>query len=1319
LNHALALVTLSLMDEPWMARTPWEKLCGDAGLVDSSGRRVTGKAFQDVVSQLLEVHAIVASGNQYRPSPLFIAPATEIAVRAGVLGAIATRLPSNRWAFQPHAVRHLRVAIALADAPTLALRLGASCPLNSPTAVAQTRVYLFEALTLHAPSAWIAQLPRAHRDVYLSVAAESCILLGRAPDPPLREHLLASERDDVLALLVILLTFVGDQAVADSVLGRLTEPGPWSRSARAFLSFVRGDHASARAELDLLRRKTTTQRVLAPSVFGVFHALLAVTDDRPRDMGELLGMIERAKRDLPGGHIVLPALMSMVDFRRRGESDYMPMYFGGSPTWLGEVVRRLANEFVSGPDVEDERATAKEQKAPFAARVRSTGMPWLADRLAEIDARVTAPGSWLALVRRREPWEFVLDALDVLATKAHASAEEQEKGKGRLRWRLAKQIGGVGVDALYLAPGKKSERVISVSRVLSDPAVPCTPQDRILAQSLVVVSDFGPTRMPSSMLAGFVGHPNVVDQDGEPLRVVLGEPELSVVEDGGRLRLSLLPGGFEGDGAAVIKGDGVWTLVKIDAEHERLLHAFGKKDVHVPVSARERVNRTLASLARTMTVRLSGAAAAPERPGDARPRVQLFRMGAGLRARLRVKPFGDEGGSFRPGVPPATVLFTSGEAMVNGVRDLPAEQAAVDALCALVPTLTLLDVDGDDRVARDLQTCLLLLMELRDADALVEWPEGMPMRAPVARSASDIKITVGGGAAWLDVHGSLAIDEKRVLDMRTLLANASRAVGRFVPVGDGDFVALTEDIARKLEALGRAQALGGKEGISSALLPAVGEWSEGFSVEWGKEIEARRAAIARAMAARPKPPRALAAELRDYQREGFTFLARRADAGLGAILADDMGLGKTIQALALLVHRAAGGPALVVAPTSVVRNWELEATRFAPTLRVHRVSELDRAAVVERAGPRDVLLCSYGILVSEQELLSSRPFHTVIYDEAHALKNAGTKRHSAARTLQATAALALTGTPVENHPGELHAVVDVVLPAMLGSRGAFDRAFGSEVPEEQKRARATLRSLVRPLVLRRTKSEVLTELPPKTEIVRVLPPSKEHLAFYEAVRRRAMERARAPRGGKGKPGASRVEILAEIMRLRRAAIDPRLVGGDDAPPGNKLDELVRVATDLREEGHRLLVFSQFLEVLDRAQRQLGDAGLTCRRLDGSMSTKARAAEVAAFEAGEGDVFLLSLKAGGVGLNLTGADYVVHMDPWWNPAVEDQATDRAHRIGQTRPVTVLKLLMEGTIEEKVLALHASKRELYTDLVGDADGKGVLDPALLMELLGGSP
>jgi SNF2 family DNA or RNA helicase len=554
--------------------------------------------------------------------------------------------------------------------------------------------------------------------------------------------------------------------------------------------------------------------------------------------------------------------------------------------------------------------------------------------------------------------------------------------------------------------------------------------------------------------------------------------------------------------------------------------------------------------------------------------------------------------------------------------------------------------------------------------------------------------------------------------MRELVERMSVARGRFVPLNDGAYLALTEKLREKIDALARAEHLVDKKGRAPmALLPALEQWADGAELAMTDAVRDKLASLRQALATTPRVPRGLQAELRDYQRDGFLFLARLAQAGLGACLADDMGLGKTVQALALLLARARSGPALVVAPTSVCRNWHDEARRFAPQLRVHALGDAaDRAACLGSVVAGDVLLVSYGLLVVCAEMLVQKRFATIVFDEAHALKNPDTRRAAAARALFGDARVALTGTPVENRLGELHALFDQLAPGLLGARERFERAFASPIAQGDKHAAAQLRTVVRPFVLRRTKAQVLDELPEKTEITRVVSPSADERAFYEALRRRALERVEKATRTAG--NRARIDVLAEITKLRRAAIDPRLVGGDEAPAGAKLEVLAEIVRELGEEGHRALVFSQFLEVLDRAGERLAADGVRCVRLDGTMNADARAAAVEAFQSAQADVFLLSLRAGGVGMNLTAADYVIHLDPWWNPAVEDQATDRAHRIGQQRPVTVVRLVTEGTIEEKVLRLHASKRALYSDAIGETGGARIDLDELASLLLDGA-
>ncbi|GIX36709.1 MAG: hypothetical protein KatS3mg126_2488 [Lysobacteraceae bacterium] len=494
-----------------------------------------------------------------------------------------------------------------------------------------------------------------------------------------------------------------------------------------------------------------------------------------------------------------------------------------------------------------------------------------------------------------------------------------------------------------------------------------------------------------------------------------------------------------------------------------------------------------------------------------------------------------------------------------------------------------------------------------------------------------------------------------------------------------------------------------------ALDAALDEDSE-RSADFLEQIERLR----RARALDPPLPRGLLAELRDYQREGYRFLMRLAAAGLGACLADDMGLGKTVQALAVLLARAAEGPALVVVPTSLIGNWQREATRFAPDLAVHRFGEGDRAETLAGLGPGDVLLASYGLLAGHAEALAEVEFATLVLDEAQAIKNPATARARAARRLRARFRMAATGTPLENHLGELWSLFRILNPGLLGSEEQFRRRFVAPLERDPRGPeREVLRRLIAPFLLRRTKAEVLAELPPRTEVVLEVEPGPEEARFMAALRRQALERLH---GASAPPEQRRIHILAELTRLRRAACHPRLVAPELDLPSSKLEQLVELLGELLDNQHRALVFSQFTDYLALVRERLDREGIAYQYLDGSTPQRARDAAVRAFQQGSGDVFLLSLKAGGLGLNLTAADYVIHLDPWWNPAVEQQASDRAHRIGQTRPVTVYKLVLAGSIEERILDLHGSKRELADRLIGAGEGAAPVSAEELLELLG---
>jgi SNF2 family DNA or RNA helicase len=608
----------------------------------------------------------------------------------------------------------------------------------------------------------------------------------------------------------------------------------------------------------------------------------------------------------------------------------------------------------------------------------------------------------------------------------------------------------------------------------------------------------------------------------------------------------------------------------------------------------------------------------------------------------------------------------------------------------------------------------------------VEWPRGRSLEV-LAPPPGAFTGSVRSGRDWFALQGELRLDEQRVLSLQATLALLREHAGqRFVPLGQGQYLALTAQLRQRLaelEALAQEAppARAGGEG-SLRLGAAAAAWLADAADELGLRGDAawreRAARLEQAAALQPQLPPGLQAQLRPYQLEGLGWLQRLAHAGFGACLADDMGLGKTVQTLALLLQRAPLGPALVVAPTSVCRNWADEAARFAPGLRVSvygqdAVAEGDRAAQLPALAAGDLLVASYGLLLRDAEAFAETAWATLVLDEAQALKNAATQRVKAVAALQADFRLALSGTPVENRLADLWSLMNLLNPGLLGSAQRFSERFAGPIERQRDTAaQARLRRLVAPFLLRRTKAQVLTDLPPRTEIVQHVEPGADERAFLEAARRSALERVATLVPGDPK---SAFNVLAELTRLRRAACDPRLAAPELGLVGAKVQAFERLARELVDSGHQALVFSQFTDFLDLLGQRLQDAGLAHLRLDGSTPAAQRAQRVAAFQRGEAALFLISLKAGGYGLNLTAADYVVIADPWWNPAAEDQAMGRAHRIGQQRPVTVYRLVTAGSVEERIVALHRDKRELAEGLLGEQDGGAPLRAEELLELL----
>jgi superfamily II DNA or RNA helicase len=455
------------------------------------------------------------------------------------------------------------------------------------------------------------------------------------------------------------------------------------------------------------------------------------------------------------------------------------------------------------------------------------------------------------------------------------------------------------------------------------------------------------------------------------------------------------------------------------------------------------------------------------------------------------------------------------------------------------------------------------------------------------------------------------------------------------------------------------------------------------------------------------PAPGFTATLRPYQQVGLNWLQFLREFKLAGILADDMGLGKTVQALAHLhlekISGRANRPSLVVATTSLMSNWRQEAAKFAPELKVLTLHGKDRATLFDAIDHADIVLTTYPLLVRDREVLLEREYHYLVMDEAQFIKNPKAQSHQVARALRARHRLSLTGTPLENHLGELWAQFDFLMPGFLGAQKRFGKLFRLPIERyDDIDTRIRLADRVRPFLLRRTKEDVLTDLPPRTEIVRWVEIEGGQRDLYESLRAAFDLKLRAALEVQG-IGRTQIIILDALLKLRQVCCDPRLVKlpsaealvKSGAAGSAKLDALLEMLEELLDEGRRILLFSQFTSMFALIEPELEKRRINYSKLTGQ--TVDRGEQINRFQEGHVPLFLISLKAGGTGLNLTAADTVIHYDPWWNPAVEEQATARAHRIGQEKPVFVYKLMTQGTVEEKILALQDRKRGLADQLM----------------------
>ncbi|MBS2037825.1 DEAD/DEAH box helicase [bacterium] len=1024
--------------------------------------------------------------------------------------------------------------------------------------------------------------------------------------------------------------------------------------------FGRGQTSKAyeRALKLVSRRKTGVAAV--PPLVAVFSRLAAA---RAQDL-ELLAD-DRLSTRMPAVDRFF-AQLALQLAGKPNKLDQIKSWGDGLEYCLAWSLRHL---LPAPPPYEEHRARRLEQRGlfAFAEQLRQPAHPWGAGT-----ARQESWRNWLALLEKKAP-----------------RPRAQNQASGELWWELGK-----GFLQAVRRQGEQSETLELTALIRKPPDYLSDFDHRVLAAVEkrqwgrdIAVLDSTPA------VRALIGHPRVL-YESQPVRLHEVEQKLNILRTASGYKIDLKPKFGEGDGYRTrLASEGVLEIC-FPSDCNEVLRPLLESGQEIPEGGEDEMALALKPWLERLPIEYG--------PG-VRPLAQAVQGGelvarlipqkSGLRFAWVWRVNGVGGPVFPLGSGQAREALHWNGQLLQVERDLLLEQRCLDQLLNRCPGLPC----ETECAFNDLEGALEMVWLLQQSSVPCEWPESSPWRVREPARRGDFRIQVESERDWFHLKGQWRIDEHLVLELGRTLELLRFFPGRFVALGEGDYLEVSQEIRQQLELINEDLKM------SPLAAPALAELD--LPLQGDDEFRQRLLQFEQLGQYWPSAPPTLQLEMRDYQLAGFQWLAQRARAGVGCCLADDMGLGKTVQALALMLQRRSQGPCLVVCPTSVMANWRDQILRYTPTLTPVLYEGKERALDNLEVG--QVIILSYRILLQDQEKLSKLEWNVALLDEAQFIKNPESKTARAAYSLKAQVRVATTGTPVENRLSELWSIFRYLNPGLLGSLASFRKRYETNLATNLNASQRRLKLLVGPFLLRRTKAEVLSELPPRTEITLLIDLSTQERSLYEQLRRQAEHGLREQ--------GSRFEMLAHLTRLRQACSHPRLVLDQPGLTSSKLAAFWELFEDLRAGRHRCLVFSQFTRLLDLLQAELVEREVSFQRLDGTTPAAERRMRVEAFQDGQGELFLISLKAGGTGLNLTAADYVVHLDPWWNPAAEDQASDRAHRLGQTRPVTVYRLIARESVEEKVVCLHGHKRKMAYQLLEGSNQPLPLDETQLKELL----
>ncbi len=955
-----------------------------------------------------------------------------------------------------------------------------------------------------------------------------------------------------------------------------------------------------------------------------------------------------------------------------------------------------------------------------------------------------------SLIKTKSQWDLALDkliALNPSAEKNPATAKEKTVKPVRLIWELEQTYGYslMAREQKFNKSGWSKGRVVSLKRLKEETELfgYLSDSDKKICRAIDAYQSWGYyskleyTLQGLTALEAAVGIDNLYDTDdlSQVIEIIKREPELLVSQQGDQLCLSIadLPddiSDYEGQPAYDLKSitDTQYQLTVFAPDHIKVAEIIGEAGLLIPISAKQKALEGISAIAPFLNIQSDITeldTGLETHKCDPNLVVNIQPSQNGLTFTCVVMPFGEKGPAFKPAVGNASLTTDLNGKRMATQRDLMREETLLDQLDQSCPAF--LGMQDNILLLDDLQTALGALEELEVAitqatfNLILRWPKGKKVSLTKKLDSQHLQLAFSQKNEWFDITGDLQIDNEQVIDLRKLLELVKTSNGRFIELGADQILALSDDLRHKLELINQVTDDGKFHPLASLQMEDA---TTGMRMKTIHAWDQQTQKMHQANTIEPQIPSTFQAQLRDYQLVGFDWASRLAHWGAGACLADDMGLGKTLQALAVLLARGSEGPSLIIAPTSVCFNWQQEALKFAPTLNIKLFADAtttsQRESLLKNVSAFDCVIMSYGLLQRESEILKDVRWHSIVADEAQALKNPLTKRTKAAYALKSDFKMITTGTPIENNLTELWSLFRFINPGLLGNIKRFGERFSlpienaNEDPLAARKASQALKALIQPFILRRMKNQVLTELPSRTEINIRVEMSQKERDFYEALRLNAIDNI-SQNGQQANAGEQRIRMLAELVKLRQACCNPKLVMAETDIPSAKLAALNELLEELKLNNHKALIFSQFVGHLQLIKKHIEDKGFSYQYLDGSTPQKKRQKSVNAFQGGEGDIFLISLKAGGSGLNLTAADYVIHMDPWWNPAVEEQASDRAHRIGQTRPVTIYRLIAQNTIEEKIVALHQHKRDLADKLLSGNEAVSKLSVDDMLNLL----